>query len=647
MTLNEAAVHALYDSLPAAAYICDADGLITYYNHYAEVVWGRAPRLNDPTDRFCGSFRLFSAAGDPIPHDECWMALALKNGREYQGQEIVIERQDGVRLTALAHAKPLRDEAGRVIGAVNVVIDITGRKRAEESQAYLAAIVESSDQAIISKSLDGVIQSWNAGAERLFGYTAEEVIGKPVTIVIPLDRRHEEDDILSRLRRGERIEHYETVRRTKDGRLIDVSLTISPVRDSSGRLIAASKIAHDITARKLADRQLREMKDLLASQLVEVQESDRRKEEFLATLAHELRNPLAPIGNSLHILRLSGDLSPSAERIRDIIERQFNHMVRLVDDLLEVSRITRGKIELRRERVDLAAIVRGAVETSTPLIESFGHQLAISLPTEPVFLDADPIRLAQVLSNLLNNAAKYTEKGGQIWLQARSEGSEVVLVVKDNGVGIPPEMLARVFEMFSQVDRTLQRSQGGLGIGLTLARKLVELHGGRLTAHSAGVGQGSEFVICLPLVPPQLPDAPLIADSNVVVTAIRRRILVVDDAQAAAFTLSKLLEKLGHTVVTATDGAAALQTVLNEHPDVVISDIGMPTMDGYQLARIVRSNPALADTVLVALSGYGQESDRRQAMEAGFDRHLVKPVSVAALRDVLASLPTPNGNCRS
>jgi PAS domain S-box-containing protein len=625
----------LLDALPTAAYVCDAEGLIAHYNVHAVAMWGRAPKLNDPADRYCGSLKLFTTDGTPIAHDACGMAQALRQGREFSGREVVIERPDGGRIAVLGHVKPLRGADGAVVGAINVLVDVTERKRFERMQAHLAAIVETSDDAIISKTLTGEIRSWNHAAERLFGYTASEAVGQSITMLIPPDRLGEEDEILAQLRRGQRIDHYETIRRTKDGRLIDVMLTISPMRDAVGNLIGASKIARDITARKQAEQALLELKDALARQLVEVQDADRRKEEFLATLAHELRNPLAPIGNSLHILRLTGDLNPAAERIREVMERQFNHLVRLVDDLLEISRITRGKIELRKERVELAAVVRSAVEASTPLIEASGHQLALSLPPEPLTLEADPVRLAQVVANLLNNAAKYTERGGQIWLQVRRDGRDAVLSVKDTGVGIPPEMLGRVFDMFLQIDRQLGRSPGGLGIGLTLARNLVELHGGGIEAHSRGVGQGSEFVVRLPLATAESSDRGT-SGSPAAESAVPRRILVVDDAQAAAFTLAKLLEKLGHETFAAGDADEALQLARRHRPDVVISDIGMPEIDGYQLAGMLRREPGLERTLLVALSGYGQESDRRRALDAGFDRHLVKPVSLQALRNLLA-----------
>lgn len=622
----------LLEHLPAGAYTCDPEGRITYFNKQAEEIWGRAPKLNDPVDRFCGSFKLFAIDGAPLPHAECWTALALRTGEAFNGQEILIERQDGSRIFALAHANPLFDDAKTLIGAVNVLVDITDHRRDEAATAQLAAIVESSEDAIVSKTLEGRILSWNTGAERLFGYRAHEAIGAPITLIIPPEKRHEEGYILSKLRQGERIEHFDTVRVTKDGRRIDISLTVSPVRDRAGRIIGASKIARDITFRKQAEQSLAILHDRL-------READRVKDEFLATLAHELRNPLAPLTNALNILRISEDLSPGVETLREIMERQVHHLTRLVDELLEVSRITRGKIELRKEPVELAAIIRGALETSRPLIESAGHQLAICIDPEPLTLQADPVRLTQVISNLLNNAAKYTENGGQLWLSVKRKGDEAIVSVRDNGLGIPAEMLPRVFEMFTQVDRTLQRAQGGLGIGLSLARRLVEMHGGRIDALSRGQGQGSEFVVSLPLAGTTQQEPHDSPPRSRAVQLPARQILIVDDSRAAAYTLGKLLESLGQTVRTACDGATALDSVRSAPPDVVISDIGMPNMSGLELARRLRDESGLHDVVLVALTGYGQESDRQRSIAAGFDYHLVKPVSLDALQSLLASLP--------
>ncbi len=367
-------------------------------------------------------------------------------------------------------------------------------------------------------------------------------------------------------------------------------------------------------------------------------ETDRRKDEFLATLAHELRTPLAPIRNSVHILRLAGGDRGVAERVYEMMERQVNHMVRLVDDLMEVSRITRGKIDLRKEPVELAAVVHSAVETSKPLIETARHQLAIDLPAGPLTLNADPVRLAQVLANLLNNAAKYTPEGGRIWLTARRAGANVEISVRDSGAGIPAEVLPKVFDLFMQGERTYSRAQGGLGIGLTLVRSLVNLHGGGVEARSDGPGRGSEFVVRLPLAAAQLaaPDGDRYARPAAVAP---RRILVVDDNRDAADSLGMLLKFLGADVCTANDGPAALEAFQTYRPSVVLLDIGLPEMDGYEVARRTRQQPEGGDVTLIALTGWGQEEDRRRSREAGIDHHLVKPVDLGALEKLLATLP--------
>jgi signal transduction histidine kinase len=374
-----------------------------------------------------------------------------------------------------------------------------------------------------------------------------------------------------------------------------------------------------------------------AEQLAEM---DRRKDEFLATLAHELRNPLAPLRNSLSILRMSGDSNPAAERVHEMMERQVNHMVRLVDDLLEVSRITRGKIELRRERVELAVVLRSAVETSRPLMEAARHQLAITVPPEPLTVDADPVRLSQVIANLLNNAAKYTEEGGQIWLTARREGGEAAVSVRDTGLGIPADMLHRVFDMFAQVDRTLKRSQGGLGIGLTLARTLVEMHGGRVEARSEGPGKGSEFTIRLPLAAEDSKAAEVRTRAGGAQPAglSQQRVLVVDDNRDAADSLGMLLKFLGADAHVVYDGPSALQALHIYRPAVVFLDIGMPGMDGHEVARHVRQVPEFRGVLLIAMTGWGQEEDRRRSKAAGFDHHLVKPADADALQALLSSL---------
>jgi PAS domain S-box-containing protein len=383
---------------------------------------------------------------------------------------------------------------------------------------------------------------------------------------------------------------------------------------------------NDITARKKADQEREDLLGLL-------KEQDRRKDVFLATLAHELRNPLAPIRNGLQLIRMAG-ASGTIEQARSMMERQLTQLVRLVDDLLDMSRVTSGKLELRRERIELRAVIDAAVETSHPALEQAGHELTLSLPDESIFVNGDHTRLAQVLSNLLNNSAKYTPDGGHVRLAASREGETAIVSVSDDGVGIPPTMLGRVFEMFMQVDRTLERSSGGLGIGLSLVKGLVEMHGGSIEVQSAGEGRGSVFTVRLPMSPA----AP--AESVALPAALapigRRRILVVDDNLDSAESMRHLLELHGNVVRTATDGEAGFTAAEAFRPEVVLMDIGMPRMNGYEACRRMREQPWGKDMLLVALTGWGQEDDRRKTAEAGFDHHFVKPVETAALMELLA-----------
>ncbi|HEX7226965.1 MAG TPA: ATP-binding protein, partial [Candidatus Binatia bacterium] len=368
-----------------------------------------------------------------------------------------------------------------------------------------------------------------------------------------------------------------------------------------------------------------------------MREADRRKDEFLATLAHELRNPLAPIRNSLHILRLTGTSKPGIEQVYEMMERQVNQMVRLVDDLLEISRITRGQIELRKERVSLTSVIQSAVELSKPLIEEARHNLEISLPPETLIFEADPVRLEQIVSNLLNNAAKYTNPGGRIWLTARRESDDIVISVRDSGIGILPEMLPRIFEMFTQVEHSTSRTHGGLGIGLTLVRSLVEMHGGKVEALSEGRGKGSEFIVRLPHN-----DNPR---SEVAGASMQhfgqlssKRVLVVDDNRDAADSLGKLLNLAGAEARAVYNGFAALEVLPTYQPAVLLVDIGMPDMDGYELARRVRQLPNCGDLTLIALTGWGQAEDRQRSQAAGFDFHLTKPADFSTLQSLLDSL---------
>jgi signal transduction histidine kinase/DNA-binding response OmpR family regulator len=375
-----------------------------------------------------------------------------------------------------------------------------------------------------------------------------------------------------------------------------------------------------------------------AALMDELRETDRRKDEFLATLAHELRNPLAPIRNALHIMRLDADETTIAQA-HAMMERQLGHMVRLIDDLLDLSRITRGKLELRKEPVDLAAVIANAVETARPLIEAAGHELSVSLATAVGPIEADAVRLAQVVSNLLSNAAKYTDRGGRIVLTTRRGEREVAISVRDSGIGIPPESLPTVFDMFMQVDRSSDRSQGGLGIGLTLVKNLVEMHGGRVEAKSDGAGKGSEFIVHLPFA--SAATTPAVARESASPgkeTSGCRRVLVADDNADAAFSMAAMLRLMGHDVRIVRNGAHALEEAARFRPDVALLDIGMPVMNGYEVARRIRRERWGGAVVLAALTGWGQDEDKRRAAEAGFDAHFTKPVDPNDIETLIARL---------
>ncbi len=414
--------------------------------------------------------------------------------------------------------------------------------------------------------------------------------------------------------------------RAKDGFFYWVATTIVPFLNEEGKPRQYVVIRADITGHKEAEAALKE--------------ADRRKDEFLATLAHELRNPLAPVRNAVEVLRMKGPDIPELHWARDIIDRQTQAMTRLIDDLMDISRINQGKIELKREQIQLAKIVQGAVETSRPLIEEMGHKLTVTLPPVHVIVDADLTRLAQVFLNLLNNAAKYTERGGRIDLRAELQGSDVVMSVTDTGIGIPADKLPTLFEMFSQVEVALSRSQGGLGIGLCLVKRLVEMHGGSVEAKSGGPGQGSEFVVRLPIVVEQTYPSQASDDSDKVQPTSDLRILVVDDNRDAAESLAMLLKMMGNDIHTAYDGEEAVAAAGKFRPHVVLCDIGLPKLNGYEACRQMKAQAWDKKMILIAVTGWGQDNDRRKSQEAGFDHHMVKPVDPQALMKLLAGLNT-------
>jgi PAS domain S-box-containing protein len=737
----------------------DTEARITYLNAVAATLTGWTPEeaRGQPLDAV---FHIIDEQTRKPIESPALRALRAGTAVGFENHATLVHR-NGDEHPIDDSAAPIVDELRHVSGCVLIFRDVSERRRFEIRDAarlldarLLASIVESSDDAIISKSLDGVIRTWNAAAQRLFGHTAEAAVGRHISLVIPPDRLSEEDQIIASLKAGRRVEHFETERVRSDGRRIWVSLTISPIRDDAGNVIGASKIVRDVTRQREAENERqkfvtlvenstdfigicdlagvpsfvnraglsmvgladldeakrtpvaefffpedrsrivdeflprvareghgeievrfrhfrsgaaiwmaykvvrldeatgkpfgfatvsqnvterRRLEDNLRKLATDLSEVDRRKDEFLATLSHELRNPLAPMRNMLEILKRAGNERGALPAAVDTMERQLGQLVRLVDDLLDLSRITHNRIGLRRTAVDLGAVIRQAVQSAQPLADGAGHVVDVTLPERPILLHADAVRLTQIFGNLINNACKYTRPGGRIRVIAERDGAEAVVSVTDNGIGIPRDKLDTIFDMFSQIDRSLERSQGGLGIGLTLVKRLVQMHGGTVHARSEGEGRGSTFVVRLP-IPAQLPDAVESPPDMPSKTAAPRRILVVDDNRDAASSLAVLLQLAGNETFTAFDGAAALDAVERHRPDMALLDIGMPRVNGYEACRRIRAMPGGKDIVLVALTGWGQEEDRRKSRDAGFDAHLVKPVAYDALVALLDSL---------
>jgi PAS domain S-box-containing protein len=471
------------------------------------------------------------------------------------------------------------------------------------------------------------------GMHEVLGYHPEEVPPVPdwwESQVHPDDRDSRRKQFHDAVDAGQRHITMRYRMRHKDGRWLHVEDRAVLVLDEQGQKLKMHGCTVDVSELKEAEERLRALN-------AELRDADRRKDEFVATLAHELRNPLAPIRNAVRILQAKGPQDPQLEFGRAVIDRQVSHMSRLLEDLLDVSRITQGKLELRRQLVPLASVVDAAVETSRPAIDAGGHALEVSLPQEPLEVDADPVRLAQVFGNLLTNAAKYTERGGRITLAARQEGTDVVVSVRDTGIGIAPEMLPRIFEMFSQAAPAMQRAQGGLGIGLSLARGIVDLHGGRIEAKSEGQQRGSEFTVRLPL-PVAEPGRDGAQPGAPAMLRLSRRVLVVDDNRDSADTLATLLQVLGCDVQVAYDGEEALRMAAAFKPDAVLLDLGMPRLNGFDTCTRMRAEPWGRHVCIVAVTGWGQDEDRRRTKEAGFDAHMVKPADPGMLTELLVSI---------
>jgi len=633
-------VHELLAALPVAAYTCDADGCLTFFNERAAELWGRRPNLNDTGERYCGSLTLLSDDGAQMPHETSWMALTLRTGTTYEGRGVVILRPDGSRRRVLASVSPLYDDAGTVVGAASLLTDITGQMQSEApdftvdvteekgaktalqaSEANFRGFFDSVAVGAVQVGKDGRFMRVNDRYCEITGYSREELLKMG-----PLDLDHPDDRGADK----ERVERfvtgvdpfYRAEKRylRKDGSVTWVRVAANLLRDENPESLHSAAIVEDISERKLAEQAL--------------QDADRLKDEFMATLAHELRNPLAPMQTAIDLLR--DRVADQADWCHGVLERQVKHLTQLVADLLDISRITSNKLEVHHRPIELADVVQAAVESTRPMLERCDQELIVAMPARRLYLDGDLVRLAQVFSNLLSNAAKFTEGPGTVRLTVEAVGAEIRVSVSDTGIGMSEDERAYVFNKFYQGSRRPERSFGGLGIGLSLVRQLVELHGGTIEARSAGMGRGSEFVVRLPA---RTGAAPTPSPAGLTRSITAQRVLVVDDNRDGAESLARLLRRLGHEVAAEYDGLTALERAKHFEPDVVLLDLGMPKVDGFQVCERLRAHTWKRRPCIIALTGWGRENDLARTKNAGFDAHLVKPVSPDVLIELLEHHP--------
>jgi PAS domain S-box-containing protein len=618
----------LADSSPVPIWVTDPDGAILLANRaYCEFFGVTVAKVQQE-------------GWQPLlhPDDRTSYVRAFGNALRERARfraETRVRRADGEWRWVASYGAPWHSEAGGYLGCVGSSPDVTDHKRVEDALRHSEERFR-----LATEALRGLVYDWDIAAGRvdrspglleLVGFTPEETNADPMWL---WERVHPED--LERGRR--RFEVAAAARaaafegeyrvRHKDGRYVWVWDHARVIYDGEGR---PSRVVGCVIS---VDEQKRLQQAL--------EQADRQKDRFLATLAHELRNPLAPIRNAIAVLKALGPATPELDWGRNVVDRQVQHMARLLDDLLDVSRITQDKLHLRKERLELRRVLETALETTLPFVEESGHEIDLRLPVEPIPVDADPVRLSQVFANLLNNAAKYTDRGGRISLRVERRGETVAVSVKDTGIGISPEALPTVFEMFSQATQALERARGGLGIGLSLVRGVVELHGGRVQARSDGPGKGSEFVVELPVAATAAPALEAPPRSPAAVAGVPKlRVLVADDNRDMTESLALMLTMEGHEVRTAFDGEEAFQAAESFLPDVALIDLGMPKGSGHAVARRIREAPWGGRIILVAQTGWGQDDDRRRTLQAGFDHHLVKPVSPEALANLLASLAAP------
>ena len=629
----------IVDSSDDAIVSKNLDGIITSWNRSAERIFGyseaeavgRSVLMLIPPDRLS---------------EEKEILERIKHGEIVDHFETVRQRKDGELVEVSVTISPIRDAYGRIIGASKIAHDITEQKRSRSADLLLAAIVSSSDDAIISKNLRGIITSWNAGAERIFGYTPGEAIGQPVLTLIPPDRKEEESKILERLSRGERVDHFETIRRRKNGELFPISLTISPIKDSGGTVIGASKIARDISDLKRISEEREQLLESERAARTQAEHANRMKDEFLSTVSHELRTPLNAIVGWIQLLKEAAEGSAELLRGIEVVERNAHTQAQLIDDLLDLGRITTGKLALEITSIEPASVVQEAIASVQPTADLKRIRIKTVFENIRGAIMGDKQRLQQVVWNLMSNAIKFTPTGGAVVVTVSRVNSHLEISVSDNGRGISPAFLPHVFERFRQADSTTTREHGGLGIGLALVKQLVELHGGQVRGESAGVGKGANFTVSLPVAgvhsagPRQKHVIPvgdgMEAGATEELAGIK--VLAVDDDRDSLDVIKRILSNRHARVETANSVEEALALFSVFRPHVILSDIGMPGRDGYELVRSIRDLPGGASVPAAALTALARMEDRMRALRAGFQTHLSKPVAPLELVAVVRSL---------
>jgi PAS domain S-box-containing protein len=623
--------------LPIAAYQTNANGWIEFYNDAAAELWGWRPELNG--SRWCGFSRSFLPDGRPLDSADSATAICLRDGRSVQGLQSLVERPDGTRISISSNSTQLRNSSGRVNGAITVMMDISDQARRAIDVQRLAAIVEGSEDAIISKTLDGRVTFWNSGAERIFGYTADEMIGRSIASIVPFNLQEDERKIFAKLASGERIDHYETIRLAKDGRRICVSLTVSPLRDVSGAVIGASKVARDISARKVYEETLRQANEVAEQARSEAESANRAKTEFLAVMSHEIRTPLNGISGFIGLLTATTGLSAQQRRYAELVRNANSALLTIVDDILDFSKVEAGQLDLELRPFAPSALINDTIAIVEPVATAKDIPITVAILGEvPEWLMGDHSRLRQILLNLLNNAVKFTEKGCitvNVSMQIGADGRERVhFSIADTGIGVPVEQQHNLFKHFSQADNSVSRRHGGTGLGLAICKRLVELMGGEIGIVSQSERGSTVWFTALMLA--AAAPAPMPMTEPVLEEAVNAKILIVDDIDTNLEIVEAFLGGNGYQIDCVQSAFEAIHMAADKQYDLILMDIQMPVMDGIMATKRFRAMAAPVSQIpIIAMTGNVLPQQVRSFLEAGMNDHVGKPIERAKLCNVV------------